>query len=277
MEFLKVILLGLVEGITEWLPISSTGHLIILNSFLALKASDAFISFFNVVIQLGAILAVVVLFFKNLWPFKSGKNNVESWLSPYIQKDKAVLWLKVIIACIPGILMLPFLDTFENLFYNPVSVSLALIVFGILFIIVERINKKRDFKIKKIEDLGYSIAFFIGCFQILAMIFPGTSRSGATILGALLMGVGRGAAAQFTFYLAIPVMAGASLIKLMGFGFSFTHTELLMLLLAMLVAFITSLAVIRFLINYVKKHDFEFFGWYRIILGMLVIFYFTLV
>ena len=279
MEFIKVLLLGLIEGITEWLPISSTGHLIILNSFLSLKASDAFISMFEVVIQLGAILAVVVLFFSKLWPFGK-KNNLKplkhEGVGSYIKTDIFVMWFKIIVACIPGILMIPFQDFFEEKFYNPIAVSLALIIFGVLFIVIERWNKSRKPSVTTLSSLSYKVAFAIGCFQLLAMIFPGTSRSGATILGALLLGVSRTVAAEFTFYLAIPVMFGASLLKLLDFGFSFTFTELSMLLLGMVVAFAVSIFVIKFLLSYIKKHDFTAFGWYRIVLGILVLLYFGL-
>ncbi len=278
MEYIKALLLGIVEGISEWLPISSTGHLILVNSLMPMNMSPEFMSMFDVVIQLGAILAVVVLFFPQLWPFGKKNNKVpfktEGWGS-YIKKDTFIMWFKIVVACIPGILMIPFLDFFEEKFYNPVSVSLALMIFGILFIIIERWNKTRTPKYNDIDTLPFSIALYIGLFQILAMIFPGTSRSGATILGALLLGVSRQTAASFTFFLAIPVMAGASLIKLLDFGLAFTSSELIVLLIGSISAFIVSIIVIRFLLSYIRKHDFEAFGWYRIVLGIIVLVYFA--
>lgn len=278
MEYIKALLLGIVEGITEWLPISSTGHLILVNSLMPMNMSPEFMSMFDVVIQLGAILAVVVLFFPQLWPFGKKNNKVpfktDGW-GAYIKKDIFIMWFKIVVACIPGILMIPFLDFFEEKFYNPVSVSLALIIFGILFIVIERWNKTRTPKFTDIDTLPFSIALYIGLFQILAMVFPGTSRSGATILGALLLGVSRQTAASFTFFLAIPVMAGASLIKLLDFGLSFTSSELIVLLIGSISAFVVSILVIRFLLSYIRKHDFEVFGWYRIVLGVIVLVYFA--
>lgn len=278
MEYIKALLLGIVEGITEWLPISSTGHLILVNSLMPMNMSPEFMSMFDVVIQLGAILAVVVLFFPQLWPFGKKNNKVpfktDGW-GAYIKKDIFIMWFKIVVACIPGILMIPFLDFFEEKFYNPVSVSLALIIFGILFIVIERWNKTRTPKFTDIDTLPFSIALYIGLFQILAMVFPGTSRSGATILGALLLGVSRQTAASFTFFLAIPVMTGASLIKLLDFGLSFTSSELIVLLIGSISAFVVSILVIRFLLSYIRKHDFEVFGWYRIVLGVIVLVYFA--
>ena len=263
MEILKVILYGIIEGITEWLPVSSTGHLIIFEKFLTFSYSEDFISMFRVVIQLGAILAVVVLYFKKLWPF----TTKEKYL---IKKDTMMMWLKIIVACIPAAIVgLKFDEFFENLFYNEVSVAIALIVVGIIFIIVE--TKKPKTKINSIAEISFETAFLIGIAQLMAAIFPGVSRSGATIVGALILGVSRTVAAEFTFFMAVPVMLGASLLKVLKFGFNFTNNEMIALIVGMLVAFITSLLVIKFLMNYIKKHDFKAFGYYRIILGIIII------
>ena len=263
MEILKVILYGIIEGITEWLPVSSTGHLIIFEKFLTFSYSEDFISMFRVVIQLGAILAVVVLYFKKLWPF----TTKEKYL---IKKDTMMMWLKIIVACIPAAIVgLKFDEFFENLFYNEVSVAIALIVVGIIFIIVE--TKKPETKINSIAEISFETAFLIGIAQLMAAIFPGVSRSGATIVGALILGVSRTVAAEFTFFMAVPVMLGASLLKVLKFGFNFTNSEIIALIVGMLVAFITSLLVIKFLMNYIKKHDFKAFGYYRIILGIIII------
>lgn len=280
-ELLKAIILGIVEGITEWLPVSSTGHMILVDEFLKLNVSDEFKEMFEVVIQLGAILAVVVLYFPKLWPF--GKNNNAHPLKPdgfgaYIKCDIWQMWFKVIVACIPAVIVgLALDDWIDAHFYNPWTVAIALIVFGIAFIVIERWNKGRTPKINSIDELTYKAAFIIGMFQLLAAIFPGTSRSGATIVGALLIGVSRVTAAEFTFYLAIPVMFGASLLKLVKFGLAFSGSEMALLLSAMVTAFLVSIFVIKFLMDYIKKHDFTVFGWYRIVLGVLVILYFSFV
>ncbi len=268
-EILKVIFIGIVEGITEWLPISSTGHMILVDEFIKLNVSDKFIEMFRVVIQLGAIMAVVVLYFNKLNPFCNKKSKEE-------KKDTWNLWLKIIIACIPaGIIGVLFDDFFDKNFYNYVVVAIALIVYGILFIIIENKTNNKEYKINKLKDLSYKTAFIIGLFQILSII-PGTSRSGTTILGAMLIGTNRTVAAEFTFFLAIPVMLGASLLKLLKFGFSFTNNELIILIVGMLVAFIVSIIAIKFLVNFVKKHNFKIFGYYRIILGIIVLLYFLL-
>lgn len=273
-EILKAILFGIVEGITEWLPISSTGHLIILNEFISLKASEDFLEMFDVVIQLGAIVAVIIIFFTQIWPF--GKNNEEAPLKKtgvlsYVKKDIFFLWLKILVACTPAILAMPFDDQFEKWFRNPTCVAIVLIVFGIGFIIIESRHKGKEAKVNSLLELSFKLAFIIGIFQFIAAVFPGTSRSGATILGALLLGVSRKVAAEFTFFLAIPAMIGASLFKLLKFGFAFTSTEILLLAIAMVTAFLVSVFVIKFLMSYIKKHDFKVFGWYRIALGILVL------
>ena len=267
MEIIKSILFGIIEGITEWLPISSTGHLILLNEFLKLDVSKNFYSMFEVVIQLGAIMAVVVLFWKKIFPFYKENNQIK------VNKDIMSLWGKIIVACVPAaIIGILFDEVFEKLFYNPVCVALALIIFGILFIVIE--NKNHKAKINSLEEITYNTALLIGIFQLIAAVFPGTSRSGATILGALMIGVSRTVAAEFTFFLAIPVMFGASLLKLIKYSMNFSGMELAILIFGMISAFITSLIVIKFLMNYIKKHDFKVFGYYRIILGVIVLLYF---
>lgn len=278
LEFFKAVLFGIVEGITEWLPISSTGHMILLDEFVKLDVSPEFWEMFLVVIQLGAILAVVLLFFNQIWPF-GGKSNTcpvkDRGILSYCKKDIWVLWFKILAACIPAAVVgLLFDEFFENLFYNSVCVSIALIIFGIGFIIIENKNKNANVKINSLSDITYQSALIIGLFQLIAAIFPGTSRSGATILGALLIGVSRTVAAEFTFFLAIPVMLGASLLKILKFGFSFTGNELMILFTGMITAFVVSVIVIKFLMGYIKKHDFKVFGWYRIVLGIVVLLYF---
>ncbi len=269
-EILKTILFGIVEGITEWLPISSTGHMILLNEFVTLDVSEEFWEMFLVVIQLGAILAVVLLFWNKIFPFRFKEK-------PVIRIDIFVLWFKILVACIPAaVIGLAFDDVFDALFYNPTCVAVALIVFGIAFIVIENRNRNMSPKITELQQITFQTAFMIGVFQLLAAIFPGTSRSGATIVGALLIGVSRTVAAEFTFFLAIPVMLGASLLKIVKFGFDFTGAELTILLVGMVSAFVVSVVVIRFLMGYIKKHDFKVFGWYRIILGAAVLLYFTL-
>ncbi|MCI8898300.1 MAG: undecaprenyl-diphosphate phosphatase [Lachnospiraceae bacterium] len=269
-EILKTILFGIVEGITEWLPISSTGHMILLNEFVKLDVSEEFWEMFLVVIQLGAILAVVLLFWNKIFPFRFKEK-------PVIRIDIFVLWFKILVACIPAaVIGLAFDDVFDALFYNPTCVAVALIVFGIAFIVIENRNRNMSPKITELQQITFQTAFMIGVFQLLAAVFPGTSRSGATIVGALLIGVSRTVAAEFTFFLAIPVMLGASLLKIVKFGFDFTGAELTILLVGMVSAFVVSVVVIRFLMGYIKKHDFKVFGWYRIILGAAVLLYFTL-
>lgn len=269
-EILKAILFGIVEGITEWLPISSTGHMILLNEFVTLDVSPEFWEMFLVVIQLGAILAVVILFWNKIFPFRFREK-------PVIQKDIFALWFKILVACIPAaVIGLAFDDVLDALFYNPWCVSIALIVFGIAFIVIENRNRSMKPKIRELSQITYQTALMIGVFQLLAAIFPGTSRSGATIVGALMIGVSRTVAAEFTFFLAIPVMLGASLLKIVKFGFNFTGAEAVILLVGMAVAFIVSVIVIRFLMGYIKKHDFKVFGWYRIVLGAAVLLYFAL-
>ncbi|PWJ15309.1 undecaprenyl-diphosphate phosphatase [Ruminococcus flavefaciens] len=277
-EIIKTIILGIVEGVTEWLPISSTGHLILVEEFLNLDKSDEFKEMFDVVIQLGAIMAVVVIFWKKLWPFGRKGNAHPLNKTPFgkmIKTDIFVMWFKVLVACLPAAVIGLLLDDWiDEHLYNPWTVAVALIVFGIAFIIIENWNKGKKPKITTIAELGFNTAFIIGVFQLIAAIFPGTSRSGATIVGALLIGVSRTVAAEFTFYLAIPVMFGASLLKLVKFGFDFTGSELAVLITGMVVAFLVSVVVIKFLMDYIKKHDFKVFGWYRIVLGILVLIYF---
>ena len=268
-ELLKVIFLGIVEGITEWLPVSSTGHMLLVDEFLQLDASQAFKDMFFILIQLGAILAVVVLFWHKMLPFQ-----VKDRAKPFWKKDTLLLWLKVIVACIPGaVVTLLFDDYIEAHLHTPNVIAAALIVYGIAFILVENWNKTRRPRIRTLADVDYSTALLIGMFQVLSII-PGTSRSGSTIIGALILGVSRVAAAEFTFFLAVPAMFGMSALKLLKFGFSFTGAELVMLLLGMVVAFLVSLGVIKFLMDYIRKHDFRAFGWYRIALGALVLVYF---
>ena len=269
LEMLKVILLGIVEGITEWLPISSTGHMILVDEFIKLNVSEAFMEMFLVVIQLGAILAVCVLYFHKLNPFSPKKTTVQ-------QKETLQLWGKVIVGCVPAaIIGILFDDTIDALFYNPQTVSFTLILYGILFIVVENYNKNRKPSTNTLADLTYKTAIFIGCFQILALI-PGTSRSGATILGAMILGTSRFVAAEYSFFLSIPVMFGASLLKMLKYGFSFTGNEMLYLIVGMVVAFAVSILAIKFLLGYIKKNDFKAFGVYRIVLGVIVAAYFLL-
>lgn len=282
MEIVKAIIFGIVEGITEWLPISSTGHLILASQFLKFEqVSPDFWEMFQVVIQLGAILAVVLLYFKKIWPFTTKKEKAikQKGILSFLDKDIMNLWGKILVACIPAaVIGLLFDDVFEALFYNPVCIAIALIVFGVAFIIVENRNKgksKHSIKPKEKEtkeEITYKDALIIGFFQLLAAIFPGTSRSGSTIIGSLLIGLSRPNAAEFTFYLAIPTMFGASLLKILKFGLAFTGMELAILLVAMFVSFIVSMFVIKFLMNYIKKHNFKVFGYYRIILGIIVLF-----
>jgi len=279
-ELIKSIIFGVVEGITEWLPVSSTGHLILVEQFIKFNVvSDGFWEMFEVVIQLGAILAVVILFFKQIWPFTNDKEKAisKTGILSYLNKDIMNLWGKILVACIPAaIIGLLFDELFEKLFYNPACIATALIVFGIAFILVENRNKTKKSEKETSNQITYKDAIIIGFFQLLAAIFPGTSRSGATIIGALLIGLSRPVAAEFTFYLAIPTMFGASLLKILKFGLSFTTVEITILLLGMFVAFMVSLFVIKFLMNYIKKNDFKIFGYYRIVLGIIVLAYFIL-
>ena len=268
LEIILSIFFGIVEGITEWLPISSTGHMILLNELVKLDVSKDFYDMFQVVIQLGAIMAVVVIFWKQIFPFKKEDNKIK------VDNNIMSLWGKILVACVPAaIIGVLFDEFFEKLFYNYVCVALALIIFGILFIIIENKNKGKNSKINSLAELSYNTVLLIGIFQLIAAIFPGTSRSGATIVGALLLGVSRTVAAEFTFFLAIPVMFGASLLKLIKFSFAFSGMELAILLVGMIVAFITSMFIIKFLMSYIKKHDFKVFGYYRIVLGIIVLMY----
>ena len=270
-EILKAILFGIVEGITEWLPISSTGHMILLDELVKLNVSNDFREMFLVVIQLGAILAVVVLYFKKLWPFSAKEKY-------FIKKDTFLMWFKILAACIPAAVVgILFDDKIDELFYNYQTVAAMLIIFGVLFIVIENYNKKRKPVMNSIAEISWKAAVGVGLFQLIAAVFPGTSRSGATILGGLMIGVSRTVAAEFTFFLAIPVMLGASLLKVIRFGFAFSMAEAVILLVGMAIAFIVSVLVIRFLMGYIKKHDFKVFGWYRIVLGILVLLYFFVI
>ena len=278
-EIVKTILLGVVEGITEWLPISSTGHMILLNDILRLGVSDAFWEMFEVVIQLGAILAVVVLYFKKLWPFAK-QANIESGNTLLslggvgLKKNTMTLWAKVIVAVLPAaIIGIPLDDWFDAHFYNSVVVAIALIVYGVLFIVVERAHRGKTFAVESVDDISFKTALGIGAFQVLSLV-PGTSRSGSTILGASMLSVSRGAAAEFSFFLAIPVMLGASLLKVLKFfleGGSFGGSEAILLLVGCAAAFLVSIVAIRFLTDFVKKHSFSAFGVYRILLGAIVL------
>ncbi len=264
LDALKVIILGIVEGITEWLPVSSTGHLILVGDLLSPDLSDEFMEMFNVVIQLGAIMAVVVIYFYKLNPFSPRKTQKQKMLTWQ-------MWIKVLIASIPaGIIGLLFNDIIDEIFYKPFPVAVMLMVYGVLFIIVEDRNKRKRPKVNRISELSVPMLLWIGFFQMLALI-PGTSRSGATIIGALIIGVSREIAAEFTFFLAIPVMFGASLLKLVKFGFHFTGTEFGLLLLGCAVSFGVSIFAIKFLMNYIKNHDFKVFGYYRLVLGGLIV------
>ncbi len=291
LEYLKVILLGIVEGITEWLPISSTGHMILVDEFIKLGVRDEFKNVFEVVIQLGAIMAVVVIYWNKLWPFHRKQERKESWFANpceggvgqklqqfadhYIDMGKIVLWLKIVVAIIPAMIFgLLFDNWMEAHFYNYVVVAIALIVYGVIFIVLENRNKGVTPSKTKLKQVDFKTALGIGLFQLLSLI-PGTSRSGSTIIGGMLLGTSRELAAEFTFFLGIPVMAGASLLKLVKFGFDFQGNELGLLLLGMIVSFVVSIFAIRFLMGYIKKHDFKVFGWYRIALGALVLVYFA--
>ena len=279
-EIIKAIIYGIVEGVTEWLPISSTGHLILVEELIPFQGvSEDFFCMFDVVFQLGAILAVVVLFWNQIWPFALTRKEREGKNGPlsFVKMDIMTLWFKILVSCVPAaVIGVLFDDVLDALFYNPVCVALALIIFGVAFIAIENWNKGRSPKVNALAGLTYQMALLIGVFQVIAAVFPGTSRSGATIVGALLIGVSRTVAAEYTFFLAIPVMFGASLLKVVKFGFAFTSLELVLLLLGTAVSFVVSLFVLRFLMGYIKKHDFKVFGWYRIALGLVVLAYFGL-
>ena len=269
LEILKVIFLGIVEGITEWLPISSTGHMLLVDEFITLNAvDDEFKEMFFILIQLGAIFAVILLFWNKMWPFQFKDKS-----KPIILKDTFSVWFKVVVACIPGaIVTILFDDYVEAHFQTPAVIAAALIIYGIAFILIEKWNKAKTPKVETLADITYKTAFLIGLFQVLSIV-PGTSRSGATIIGALLIGVSRVAAAEFTFFLAVPVMLGMSALKLLKFGFDFTGTEIAVLVLGMATAFVVSVLIIKFLMSYIKKKDFKLFGWYRIVLGAVIILY----
>lgn len=269
LELLKAAMIGIVEGITEWLPISSTGHMILVEEFIRLNASHEFMEMFRVVIQLGAIMAVVLLYFHKLNPIAPSKSIQQ-------KKDTMAIWYKVVVGVLPAaVLGFLFDDWLDEHLYNYLTVALMLILYGILFIIIENYNKGRRSKAQNFRELSYSTAFLIGMFQVLSLI-PGTSRSGATILGGILLGASRSVAAEYSFFLSIPIMFGASLLKLVKFGFDFTGEELMILIVGMIVAFVVSVIAIKFLMNYIKKNDFKAFGWYRIVLGVLVIGYFLI-
>lgn len=268
-EIFKVIFLGIVEGVTEWLPISSTGHIILVDEFLKLDLSEEFMTMFNVVIQLGAIMAVVVLYFNKLWPFTTKEKY-------FCKKDTWSLWFKILVAIVPAMVIgIPFDDVIDEKLHNPYVIASMLILYGILFIVIEKRKLGDQAKVRNLSGITYRMAFFIGAFQVLSLI-PGTSRSGATIVGAMLIGASRFVATEFTFFLAVPVMFGASLIKLLKFGFAFNSNEIIALVIGMITAFIVSIVVIKFLLSYIKKNTFIPFGWYRIVLGCLVLGYFVI-
>ena len=268
-EFLKIIVFGVVEGFTEWLPISSTGHLILVENIVHLNVSEDFMNVFRVVIQLGAILAVLVLYFRRLNPFDPGKK-------PAQKRTTWHLWFKIVIACLPAaVIGILFDDVLDKYLYNPYVVAAMLIIYGVIFIAFENHNQYAEARVKKVSQISYQTAFYIGLFQLLALV-PGTSRSGATILGAMMLGCSRTVASEFTFFLGIPVMFGASLLKIVHYGLAFSAMELFFMVAAMVIAFIVSMYSIQFLLGYVKKHDFKFFGYYRIVLGVIVLIYFGL-
>ncbi|MCD8333057.1 MAG: undecaprenyl-diphosphate phosphatase [Clostridiales bacterium] len=269
-EIWKAILFGIVEGITEWLPVSSTGHMILLDEFVTLDVSDAFWDLFLVVIQLGAILAVIAVYFRDLIPLKR-----DHGIRP--DRAKCSMWLKIIVASIPaGVVGVLWDDVFTELFYNFRTVAVMLILVGIVFIVIENKGRGKEPSVRSIEEISYGQAFLIGIFQMIAAVFPGTSRSGSTIIGSLLLGISRTTAAQFTFFLAIPAMVGGSAIKLLKYDGAFQANELLLLAVGMAVAFLVSIAAIRFLMSYIRRHDFKVFGWYRIVLGAVVLVYFAM-
>lgn len=269
LEILKVILFGIVEGYTEWLPISSTGHLILVENLVHLDQPEEFFNVFKVVIQLGAIMAIVLLYWQKLWPFSRSKTRSQ-------REDTLVLWAKIVIASIPAALIgIPFDDLIDSHLSTPTVIGITLLVYGVLFIVLERAYRGRSFAIRKTSQIDIRTAFLIGCFQCLSLI-PGTSRSGATILGAMLLGCSRSASAEFSFFLGIPAMAGASLIKMLKFGFAFTGAQIAILILGMVVSFIVALYTVKYLMGYIRKHDFTVFGYYRIVLGLIVLVYFGL-
>jgi undecaprenyl-diphosphatase len=274
-DYFVAFVFGVVEGITEWLPVSSTGHMIILNEFLKLNVSPEFYDLYLVVIQLGAILAVMVIFWWDIWPFGINRNKYplsDSGIGRWIMKDKFIMWFKIAVACIPAAIVgVLFDDWLDEHLYNYVVVAIALIVFGIAFIVVEHIMKDKEFKIKTVGQINWGHAFMIGIFQLLAAIFPGASRSGSTIVGSLGMGIKREAAAKFTFFLAIPVMFGASLLKIVKYKGDVQSNEIVLLAIGMITAFVVSLFVIKALMSFIKKHGFTCFGWYRIVLGIVVL------
>lgn len=276
--WIEVILLGICEGITEWLPVSSTGHMLLLYELFHINESDPFWSMFLVVIQLGAILAVILLYFPRLWPFQRPDQGAKGMakVKSVFREEKVLMWAKILVSLVPAVIVGLLLDDWiEARFYNYVTVAVMLIVYGVLFIVVERWNSGRAPKVKKIADVSFSLALWIGVFQMLAVI-PGTSRSGATILGGLILGMSRKCAAEYTFFLAIPTMLGASLLKIVKFGGSFTGAQIFYLILGMAVAFVVSVVAIRMLMSYIRKHDFHIFGIYRIVLGILVLLVFSI-
>lgn len=275
LDYLIAILFGIVEGITEWLPISSTGHMILLNEFFKLNVSEDFFNLYLVVIQLGAILAVIVIFWNDIWPFGI-KNNKKPWkkegFGRFVKADKFSMWFKILVACVPAAVVGVLFDDFlDELFYNYICVAIALIIFGVAFIVVEKFIKGKTPILNNLDELTYPQAFLIGAFQLVAAVFPGTSRSGATIVGSLAVGISREVAATFTFFLAIPVMLGASLLKILKYDGDVSGNEIALLLVGMVVAFVVSFVVIKWLMSYIKKNDFKPFGWYRIVLGALVL------
>lgn len=274
LEILKVIFYGIIEGITEWLPISSTGHLILVEEILPLQQSEAFMNMFRVVIQLGAIMAVVVIYFWKLWPFK--KSEETGKIS--IDKPTFDLWMKILVACVPAaIIGILFDDMIDNYLMNWQTVSIMLILFGIAFLIIENKTGDAPDRVNRLAQITYRDAVIIGLFQVLAAVFPGTSRSGATILGGIMIGLSRTVATEFTFFLAVPVMFGASLLKIVGFGLDFTSNEIIVLAVGTIVSFLVSIVAIKFLLAYIKKNDFKAFGYYRIALGLVVILFFAFI
>lgn len=270
MEIIKAILIGIIEGITEWLPISSTGHMYLFDEFIKLNMTDEFKEMFFVVIQLGAILAVILLYWRKLFPISFENKKIE------LKQDTISLWMKVVVGIIPAALVgIPFEDTIDALFYNYKVITAALIIYGVLFILLENRNRSKKSLINSFGQLSYKTAFMIGVFQVLSLI-PGTSRSGSTILGAILIGCSREIAAEFSFFMAIPVMFGASLIKIMKFGLVFSGQQLAILVTGMIVAFVVSILAIKFLVGYIKRKDFKAFGYYRIVLGLVLVTYFAL-
>lgn len=274
-DFLIAVLFGIVEGVTEWLPISSTGHMILFNEFFKLNVSEAFFELYLVVIQLGAIMAVVVVFWKDIWPFGI-KDNKKPWktegIGRYVMADKFSMWFKILVACIPAAVVgVLFDDVLDKLFYNYICVAISLIVFGVAFIVVENYIKGKKFIVNNIDQISYPAALIIGAFQLIAAIFPGVSRSGSTIVGSLGIGIRREVAAKFTFFMAVPVMLGASLLKVLKFDGDVTKSEIAILLIGMIVAFVVSFVIIKWLMGYIKKHSFKVFGYYRIALGILVL------